>query len=154
MIREIVQILEIDIFHINMFVFDHDQFHVIDATILLLYFVIVMKISILIELHHVRVTLKVITNEETLDLFTILLSENTAIVLSLDRTIETAVFRILSFWYRPASRPRSLNAAASRIFLNKVQPNSSENHDHYTENFSSQKANWKLICIPLNWQKL
>ena len=42
--------------------------------------------------------------------------------------------------YRPPSRPCSRYASTSRGFVNNVQPNSSENPDHYTRNFLKSKV--------------
>ena len=56
--------------------------------------------------------------------------------------------------YWPTSRPRSRSASACRRFVNIIQPNFFENHNHFTESFQSWKRNLKLLCTPLKWQTL
>ena len=68
MIQETVRIQAIDILHIDPLILDRLQFRVIELKSLLLDIVIVIENSIPIELHHVQVTLKFISNQETLDL--------------------------------------------------------------------------------------
>ena len=69
MIHEIVQIQEIDILLIDPLVLDH-------LKNLILVMVIVVKNSIPSDLHHVQDTVNFITIEETLDLLTVIPSEN------------------------------------------------------------------------------
>ena len=88
MIPEVPQNHENDILHISRLVLDHIQFFGAQLKNFVPDIVVVIEISIRIGLHQVQDTMNFNTNEETTDLFTILLSEVIAIVLSLDPTVE------------------------------------------------------------------
>ena len=88
MIQEILQIQELDILLIDPFVLDHLHSHVDRVKLLVLDIVVVIENSIRFELYHVQDTLSFITNEETLDLLTNLLSESFTIVFFVDLTLE------------------------------------------------------------------
>ena len=62
LIQEIVQIQKNQNSAYNPLASDNFQFHVIDVNILVLDIVIVIKISLLIELHHIQMILNITTN--------------------------------------------------------------------------------------------
>ena len=80
MIHEIVQIQDIDLLHIGPLVLDQLKFDVKKKKVLVLDIVIVVENSIVIELHHASDTLTLLTNEETLEIHMVLLSEKFATV--------------------------------------------------------------------------
>ena len=92
MVQEIVQSQEIDTLHVDPLVSDHLHCHAIDAKVRVLDYVILLEKSILTELYHVQDTLNFTSNEETVDLLTLLLPEIIAIVLFLDPTHEIDCF--------------------------------------------------------------
>ena len=100
MIQKIVQSHEIDPLDIDPFVFDHLHFNLIDVKILVRDIVIVIKHSILIEIHHVQDTPTLITNEETTNHLTLLLSKKFTInifhdpPLEIDSILENIIFHI------------------------------------------------------------
>ena len=80
MIQQIVLFQEIVILHIDYVVLDHLKIHIDQMKVFVFHIVFVIDNSIPIELPYVEGTLKFITNEETLVLLNIFLSDTFAIV--------------------------------------------------------------------------
>ena len=93
--------------------------------------------SILIQLHHVQDTLIFKTNEQTLDLSTILLPEIVAIVPLLDPTVEIGsnLENILLHKDLHHDHVHDLRSHLEDLLI-LSNTNSSEDHDNFTENFS------------------
>ena len=118
--------------------------------ILVLDIVIVRENSVPIEHHCVQIILNFITNEKTLDIHTILLSEKIAIVffldliLEVDSTLEIGVLRIgllqdhvHHLCLHLESLSKIYNSTPLKIMTTML------------EAFQSQQMNWKLTCIPM-----
>ena len=151
MIPEIVRIQKIDILHIYLLVFDHPQFQGNHSKVVLPNIVIVIDNSIPIELHHVQNTLTFITNEEILDLLTILLSEIMNIVLFVDPTLEIdstlEIIILHDDLHQDHVLVLRLHLEDLSVRYNQVPLKTMTTTQ---KAFQSHKANLKLTCIPLS----
>ena len=151
MIHEIVRIQGINIPQINLLVLGQLQFSGYDLKILVLDIVIVIGKSIPIEVHHVQDTLFVFTNDDTLDLLTLLLSELIAIVLFLDPTLESdSTLEIIILHMDPHQdhvHDLSLHPEDLLIMYNQIPL---EIMTFTLKTFQSNNRKLKLLCIALN----
>ena len=157
LIQVIHHVQENDIFHIDFLVPDYYQFDVDEVKFLLLGIVIVIEISNPTELHQVQNTLKVITKEKHLDLPTVFLAEKFVIVFFLNPTLEIDNNLEIYFFISASIKTTLRTASASRSFVDFLKPNSSRNHDKYTEFLSESEDKFDVkiyIYVPLKWQKL
>ena len=150
MILAIAQFQGIDNLHIGPQVLDHLQFHDEHLKLFVLEIVIVIEISISIQHQYNQNSLTFITNEETLDHFTILFSEINAIALFLYLSLETdCTLEIINLHIVLHQdhildlrlHLKDLSALYNQILL-KIMTNT-------RKAFRSQKANLKSTCVPL-----
>ena len=155
MIQEIIQVQDIDILHMEPLILDYLKLHNDQMKILFLDFVILIEISIPIVLHHIKDTLNFLNNEETPDLFIILLSEAIAIIffvyptLGTDSSLEFIGFHIgLHQDHVPNMR---LHLQDLSILYNQTPLKITT---VTLKIFQTQAAKLKLTCIPLKRQVL
>ena len=111
-----------------------------------------MKSCALKQLHKVPDSQNFKSNEETLDFFLICLPEEIDLFVFLDLTLwtgsnlENLVFEVDLH----QDHLQSLDLHFEDV--NFLQPNTSENPNHYSQRFHSQKTYLKSLCKPWNWQ--
>ena len=153
-IQQIAQFQELNFLYIGPFLSIHLQFHD-HVKNLVLDIIIIIRTSILVDLHDAQDTLNFLQNEESLDPLIIPLSEKIVldhfldVLPEIDSISETRNFHIDLCRNHAQELRRHLEDLLKNYYHYSLKPMIITQ-----KNFQSRKTNLKSICIPRKWQML